>query len=181
MINLDGAAATVNSWYDPNLDKQCAAASSLPVYLRDVDWSPDGSTFGIASTGYIPRPGDLYKSLCDAAVLYDVGRTSPRWFNYTGGDTLHSIAVTGAVVYVGGHQRWLDNPLGVNDAGPGAVSRPGIGAIDAATGRALAWNPGKERGVGAKALYATPAGLWVGSDTRLFNGKIHDSIAFCPA
>jgi hypothetical protein len=181
MADLGATSATVDGWYDPNLDKQCAAASTIPVYLRDVDWSPDGAAFGFAGTGFVPQAGDLGKSLCDAAALYDVGRTSPRWINYTGGDSLHSIAVTGSVVYVGGHQRWLDNPLGQNSAGPGAVSRPGIGAIDAATGRALGWNPGKERGVGTKALYATTAGLWVGSDTRMFNGKIHDSIAFCRA
>ena len=34
----------------------------------------------------------------------------PTWINYTGGDTLHSVAVTGAAVYVQGHQRWLGQP-----------------------------------------------------------------------
>jgi hypothetical protein len=181
MVNLDGAAATVNGWYDPNLDKQCTAPI-LPAYLRDVDWSPDGTRFGLASTGYISKAGDLGRSICDAAALYSPTSNTPLWINYTGGDTLHSIAVTGAIVYVGGHQRWLDNPLGADSAGPGAVSRPGIGAIDATTGKAISWNPGKTRGVGAKALYATsnPAGLWVGSDGRMFNGKIRDSVAFCP-
>ena len=45
----------------------------------------------------------------------------PTWINWTGGDTLYSVAVTGPAVYVGGHQRWLDNPLGHDSAGPGAV------------------------------------------------------------
>jgi hypothetical protein len=181
MVNLDGAAATVNGWYDPNLDLQCAA-STQPAYLRDVDWSPDGATFGFVSAGFVSKTGDLGKTICDAAALYRPDRAAPIWINYTGGDTLHSIALTGPVVYVGGHQRWLDNPYGRDSAGAGATPRPGIGAIDAASGKATAWNPGRTRGLGAKALYATsnPAGLWVGSDGRMFNGKVRDSIAFCP-
>ena len=42
------------------------------------------------------------------------------------------------------------------------------------------WNPGKTRGVGTKVIYATPAGIWFGSDGRRFAGQIHDSIAFTP-
>jgi hypothetical protein len=68
-------------------------------------------------------------------------------------------------VYVGGHQRWLDNPFGSNSCGTGCVPRPGIGAIDPTTGKALSWNPMRTRGVGAKELTLTAAGLWVGSDT----------------
>ena len=49
----------------------------------------------------------------------------PTWINYTGGDTLHSVSATGAAVYVQGHQRWLNNKFGVNDAGPGAVVASG--------------------------------------------------------
>jgi hypothetical protein len=181
MADLGATAGTVSGFYDLNWNKQCAA-SSLPVYLRDVDFSPDGATFGIAGTGYIPQAGDLGKSVCDAAALYSVGNTKPLWINYTGGDTLHSIALTGDIVYVGGHQRWLDNPQGNNNPGPGAQTQYGVGAIKASTGKAadVGWNPGKTRGVGAKELYVTPAGLWVGSDGRVFAGKIHDSLAFCP-
>jgi hypothetical protein len=87
---------------------------------------------------------------------------------------------TGAAVYVQGHQRWLDNPLGQNFAGPGAVPREGIGAIDPTSGKALAWNPGKTRGVGGKDLLATTSGLWVGSDGAYFDGEFRSRIAFCP-
>ena len=93
---------------------------------------------------------------------------------------LYSTVVTGAAVYVQGHQRWLDNPFGRNDAGLGAVERKGIGAIDPTTGMALPWNPGKTRGVGGKDLLATRTGLWVGSDGAEFNGEFHARIAFCP-
>jgi hypothetical protein len=183
MAVLGRTAAAMSTWYDQGFNRQCSASEN-PAYLRDVDFSPDGTTFGFVSTGYVPRPGDLGRTVCDATALYRASSTSsssrPIWINYTGGDTLHSIAITGAVVYVGGHLRWLDNPYGRNSPGPGAVTRTGIGAISASTGRALAWNPGKDRGVGAKALYATTSGLWVGSDTRLFRGLVRDSIAYCP-
>ena len=104
----------------------------------------------------------------------------PTSINYTGGDTLLSVAAVGSAVYVGGHQRWLDNPQGRDSAGPGAVSRPRVGAIDPSTGKALAWNPGKTRGVGTAFIYPSESGVWFGSDGLRFAGWIHDSIAFTP-
>jgi hypothetical protein len=182
MLDLGTSAATLNGWYYTELQKMCAA-SSLPSYLRDVDFSPDGSYFVIVATGYIPRSGDLFKTVCDAAARFDtnvLAPTAPKWINYTGGDTLHSVVVTGAAVYVGGHQRWLDNPYGNNSAGTGAVARDGIGAIDPTTGKALPWNPGRERGVGAKELYTTAAGLWMGHDTQRVSGELRVRLAFFP-
>jgi len=106
--------------------------------------------------------------------------TAPAWINYTGGDTLHSVAVTGAAVYVQGHQRWLDNPEGRDSAGAGAVERPGIGALDPDTGAALGWNPSKSRAVGGKDMLVTASGLWVGSDGEYFGGELRPRIAFAP-
>ena len=83
-------------------------------------------------------------------------------------------------MYVGGHQRWLDNPAGGDSAGPGAVSRPGIGAIDPVTGMALPWNPTKSRHHGTMVLYPTPQGLWVGSDGERFGREDHYGIGFAP-
>jgi hypothetical protein len=183
MLNLDGAAATLNAWNYLPLQRFCYL-TSMPEYLRDVDFSPGGDYFVLVATGYLPALSTHYgTSICDAAARFETNvpaPTKPTWINYTGGDTLHSVAVTGAAVYVQGHQRWLDNPLGRNSKGPGAVDRKGIGAIHPLTGKALAWNPGKEGGVGGKEMLATSTGLWIGHDTRYVRGEFHEGLAFFP-
>ncbi|WP_246835283.1 hypothetical protein [Micromonospora sp. MH33] len=177
VANLTDTGATLSGWSTLRYQPQCAA--SMPTYLRGVDISPDGTWFVAVTTG-AAFPG----TLCDAASRFEFGTETggkqPTWVNYTGGDTLLSVAITGAAVYVGGHQRWLDNPYGRNSAGAGAVSRPGIGAIHPTTGKALAWNPTKDRGVGTAELYATDRGLWVGSDTVTVAGEYHARVAFLP-
>jgi hypothetical protein len=167
VVDLGDTSGSLDPWFYKPLTKSCA--SDVVDYLRGVDFSPDGTWFVIDGVGYVSKSGDLGQTVCDAAARFETSipnPSRPTWINYTGGDSLHSVAITGAAVYVGGHQRWLDNPHGTDSAGPGAVSRPGIGAIDPATGKALTWDPRRTRGIGAKVLYATPAGLWVGSDTR---------------
>lgn len=173
MINLGATSGTLSSWYYQPLMRQCAS-SSFDFYLRDVDFSPDGSFFVIDSTGFIPKSGDRGITICDAAARFETNNLTPSlptWINYTGGDTLHSVAVSSNAVYVGGHQRWLDNAFGSNSCGTGCVSRPGIGALDPTTGRALSWNPRRTRGIGAKDLLLTSAGLWVASDT-IYGNKL---------
>lgn len=182
MLDLGPTAATVSAWNYPPLVNQCAAAS-LTDYLRDVDFSPDGSFFVIVSTGYVPLAGQVGTALCDATARFETANlapSAPTWINYTGGDTLHSVAVTDTAVYVQGHQRWLDNPQGRDSAGPGAVERPGIGAIDPATGLALPWNPTKDRGVGGKDLLVTARGLWVASDTAHIGHETRMRVALLP-
>jgi hypothetical protein len=182
MLTLGATSATLHPWYYAPLRNLCAAAS-LPDYMRDVDFSPDGSWFATVSTGFVPQAGGVGRDLCDATARFETGVANPArpsWINYTGGDTLHSVAATDVAVYVQGHQRWLDNPQGRNSPGPGAVPRPGIGAIGPASGLALGWNPTKDRGVGGKDLYVTAQGLWVGSDTTHIGGETHARIALMP-
>jgi hypothetical protein len=182
MLTLGTTSASVNAWNYPPLRNLCAA-SGLSDYMRDVDFSPDGSYFVLVSTGYVPVAGGIGRDLCDATARFETevaNPARPTWINYTGGDTLHSVAVTDVAVYVQGHQRWLDNPQGRDTAGPGAVSRPGIGAIDPVLGKALPWNPTKDRGVGGKDLYVTAQGLWVGSDTAHIGRETRARIALMP-
>ena len=177
-LNL-GATATLSTWHAPRFDVNCVATSRL-ISAQGVDFSPDGSYFVIVATG---GPTGT-NGICDAAARFETANVSsnaqPTWINWTGGDTLYSVAVTGPAVYVGGHQRWLNNPQGHDSAGPGAVSRPGIGAIDPVTGMALPWNPTKSRNHGTMVLYATPQGLWVGSDGTEFGHEPHNGIGFAP-
>ena len=182
MLVLGTTSATVSTWrYAPS--GQMCASSSLPDYMRDVDFSPSGSYFVTVSTGFVPQTGQIGTALCDATARFETDTltpTRPTWINYTGGDTLHSVAVTDKAVYVQGHQRWLDNPQGRDSAGPGAVSRPGIGAISPTTGLALSWNPTKDRGVGGKDLLVTTRGLWVGSDTAHIGHETRMRVALLP-
>jgi len=178
MLNL-GPTATLSTWHAPRFDVNCVATSRL-ISAQGVDFSPDGSYFVIVATG---GPTGT-NGICDAAARFETANVSstaqPTWINWTGGDTLYSVAVTGAAVYVGGHQRWLDNPYGHDSAGAGAVSRPGIGAIDPVTGKALPWNPTKSRNHGTMVLFATSRGLWVGSDGTEFGHEPHSGIGFAP-
>lgn len=181
MLDL-GTSVTVDPWYYPPLTKMCGR-TNMPAYLRDVDFSPDGGYFVVVSSGFFSLPGDLFSTLCDAAARFetDIPHPSrPTWINYTGGDTLLSVAAVGTAVYVGGHQRWVDNPYGKNDCGTGCIPRPGVAALNPATGHALAWNPGKSRGVGLSFIYPTSTGIWWASDGRYFDNRVHDSIAFTP-
>jgi PKD repeat protein len=162
-----GGAVVDPNWrtrrYEPACDKHF-----YDFYVRDVDFSPDGSHFVIVTTS-----GGHEGTLCDTAARWDTRAmgldVQPRWVAETGADTLHSVAVTDAAVYIGGHQRWMNNPDGWDVAGPGAVPRPGIAALDPRTGIPLSWNPGRNpRGIGAETLLATSSGLYVGMDTKYF-------------
>ena len=178
MLNL-GATATLSTWRAPRFDVTCTAASRRES-AQGVDFSPDGSWFVVVATG---GPTGT-NGICDAAARFETANVSssaaPTWINWTGGDTLYSVEITGPAVYVGGHQRWMDNPYGNDSAGPGAVSRPGIAALDPTTGRALPWNPTKSRNHGTMVLYPTPDGLWVGSDGERFGREDHVGIGFAP-
>ncbi|MGN9843819.1 hypothetical protein ACTMTI_37410 [Nonomuraea sp. H19] len=176
LIDISGPTARVAPWRTEAYARRCASA--FPSYVRGLDFAPDGSYFAVVTTGGA-RGG-----MCDTAARFETyakgARIRPTWVNSTGGDSLYSVAVTGAAVYVGGHQRWLDNPQGRDSAGPGAVSRPGIGAIHPRTGKALSWNPTRERGIGVKAFSAHAGGLLVGSDTTSLGREYHARIGMFP-
>lgn len=196
MLDIGASSVSVDAWAPPVLKVQCATI--VPVYLFDVKFSPDGSYFVIAASGF-GNSGPLTNTVCDAASKWWTSPASntPVWVNWTGGDSLYAVEVTKDAVYVTGHERWLDNPYGRDYAGPGAVSRPGIGAIDPITGKALSWNPTRSRGKGGRVLMMTAQGLLVGSDcspppppgttttdvsagSNYFNFKFHPCLAVAP-
>jgi hypothetical protein len=165
-VLLGSTGVTVDpNWRTTRYEPACFSWA-YDNYIRDVQYSPDGSYFAVGATG-----GHNAGTLCDTATRWetaDQGQdVQPTWVTDTGGDTIHTVAITGSAVYVGGHQRWLNNPTGNDYAGAGAVPRPGIGALDPRTGVPLSWNPGRNpRGAGAEALLVTSMGLYVGSDTE---------------
>ena len=184
MVRL-GTTTSVSPWFSTRWNEDCA--SSLQFYTRDVDWAPDGSYFAIVTTG-AGFPGTT--KLCDTITRWnpvETGSQQPVWINYSGGDTFHSVVATNRAVIAAGHIRWLDNPLGRESKGPGAVDRLGIGAVNPVTGRALSWNPTKstEGGLGAFDLYFTSRGLWVGHFERYLgtgpNGReLHEGVGLLP-
>jgi hypothetical protein len=87
-----------------------------------------------------------------------------RWINYTGCDSLYSVAADRNTVYIGGHERWADNKLQCNTNKSGqAPAAPGMAGLAAKTGR-LTFNPTRGRGIGADDMLITKAGLWIASD-----------------
>ncbi|GIE87858.1 delta-60 repeat domain-containing protein [Actinoplanes regularis] len=178
-FDVGGPTAQLTGWYTKAYEPECM--KGFDTYLRQVKFAPDGSYFVVAATG---RASSVHK-LCDSAARFEtdaVGEQEPTWVQRTGGDSLYAVAVTGPAVYLGGHQRYFDNPLGTDGdgPGPGAVSRPGIGAVDPATGKALSWNPTRARGVGVRAFLAVPEGLLVGSDTDELGREYHGRIGMFP-
>jgi PKD repeat protein len=184
-----GGAATVDPWMTTGYNPGCAT-NAFDYYVRGVQWSPNGTYFVVTATG----GGGLQNppvTLCDAASRFNwpdpngttAAGAKPYWVDYTGNDTLYSVAVSGDAVYVGGHERWLNNQLASDRAGAGAVPRPGVAALDPLNGVPLSWNPGRNpRGVGAQSLLLTPQGLFVGSDTNYIGNRqyLRKKIAYFP-
>ncbi len=178
LLDTSGATSVLSPWATSFFAPGCSR--SFDTYMRDLDISPDGTYAVVSTTGAY---GGV-TSPCDTQTRWDLTNQNPNqqpvWRNVTGGDTTYAVAISGSVVYIGGHFRWANNPYAGDSAGPGAVAREGIAALDPATGLPLSWNPGRERGVGVFDLLATSAGLWVGSDTDLIGGEFHYKIAFFP-
>jgi PKD repeat protein len=178
LLDTSGAHSVVSPWQTNFFAPGCS--KSFDTYMRDLDISPDGTWAVVTTTGAY---GGV-TSPCDTETRWDLTTTAqnlkPVWTNVTGGDTTYAVAISGPVVYVGGHFRWANNPYAGDAAGAGAVPRQGIAALDANTGLPLTWNPGRQRGIGVFDLLATSTGLWVGDDTDIIGGETHKSLAYFP-
>jgi chitodextrinase len=186
VLDVGTTPATVSSWqtgdypiYVGTTTTAWCSTSFRNTYMRSVKISPDGTYFVVGTTG-------AYRAnrLCDTVARWELNATGPgqrpTWANWSGGDTTWSVGTSGEVVYVGGHFRWWNNPYASDSAGPGAVARDGIAALNPVNGLPYSWNPGHERGVGIFALPSTPDGLWAGSDTDHTGGEFHQKLAFYP-
>jgi hypothetical protein len=197
MLNLGTTHGNVSDWDSSEFNQHCA--DKHPFYVKAAAWSPDESTIYVATTGF-----HLYNwngsypltGLCDVVAAFPGTRTgglTHEWINYTGCDSLYSAAADSSAVYVGGHERWADNPSGCNFAGPGAIPAPGMGGFTpGASGGSLLLNSSgtaglysRARGLGADDMLLTSAGLWIASDN--FEGSNtcggvsgHAGICFLP-
>jgi len=181
VANVSRARARLAPWYYNRFASPCSSTHPRRIaYLQGVDFSPSGTHFSVAATGQISRPGDRFETVCDAVGRFAMSNdNAPQWINYTGGDSVWAVSDTGSAVYTQGHFQWLDNPFGfASRDGGGAARRLGIGAIDPQTGDALSWAPAKRAQIGGRALVATRAGLWVGSDSASFGGEPRRGIAY---
>jgi hypothetical protein len=192
MLNLATTPATVTGWTSPEWDGslgelsnsnpggypyQCFVGESF--YIQAAAWSPDDSTVYIGTTGYHPNGfpiGETTRTgLCDAAASFPATINPPaqgngqpgyvlhNWVNYTGCDSLYSVAADASTAYFGGHERWSTNPDDCDAPGPTAISAPGMEGLSPATG-VLTFNPTRARGLGADDMLLTSAGLWIASD-----------------
>jgi hypothetical protein len=184
VVVLDLTSSTVSvapDWRTRRYEPYCYSWA-FDSYMRGMAVSPDGSYFVIGTTGGA-NPG----TLCDSIARFEFDATGddiqPTWTSAAGGDTLWGVEITENAVYVGGHQRWMNNSDGRDSNGQASVPRAGLSAHDPDSGVPLSWNPGRNpRGEAAYAIHATPDGLWVGSNTVWIGNRQwrRERLAFFP-
>ncbi|HEY7145156.1 MAG TPA: ricin-type beta-trefoil lectin domain protein [Streptosporangiaceae bacterium] len=178
-----GQTASLTDFTAPILANNCSAEHD---YVRGLDFGQDGSFITVASTGFRSAGGP---TVCDAISRFNLsgaaGSTgtavsvSPAWINFAGGDSFYAVVTSGPVVYVAGHNRWVNNECGVDSlCAPNTVLANGVAALDANTGLALPWwQPQTSRGHGTLFLSTFPAGLAAGNSGGLMIGTDVNSIA----
>jgi len=173
VLDVGASPDRLTNWSTTFFDEPCNAPTTVwPSIVRDVSISPDGSYFVVASVGG-PQPGSSYHP-CDTAARLELNDSSnqvPTWVEWSGGDSILSVEITGEAVYIGGHFRWLNNLGGDNGAAPGSIARGTLAALDPSSGALLDWNPTRSpRGQGVLVMEASQDGLWIGHDAGFVNG-----------
>ena len=111
--------------------------------------SAESASRRTARTSWSTRPVAATRARCAtrprASRPHSTGTNiQPTWVDETGGDTVWGVTVTDDAVYIGGHNRWNNNPLGADHALPGAVPRPGLAALDPIEWTPLQLEPGPQ-------------------------------------
>lgn len=181
VFDTSGADATLAPWSTDLYDDPCHAG--FDTYMRDVSIAPDNETVYVATTGAFGGGADAGTG-CDTAARFelypDTGGQQPSWLNYTGGDTLYAIEAIGQLVYLGGHQRWLNNPYAGDAPGAGAQAYEGMAVLDNRNGLPYSWNPGRARGVGLREYLVVDNGVWIAHDTNRLGKEQRKRVAFMP-
>ena len=182
MLNVGSNPATVANWQTDRYKSSCS--STFDTYMRDVDIDPSGTYFVIATTGAF-FGGATSGVLCDTVTRWELNQSGsglqPNWVDYSGGDSIWSVLSTGHAIYMGGHNRWMNNPFAGDNAGPGSVPRVGTAALDPLNGLPLNWTATREpRREGVFKLLATSTGVWWGSDSCCIAGERHERLAHLP-
>ena len=185
VVDLGMSSATVDPVWQTQRFTAACAFKAFDSWVRQVAFSSDGTYFIVTATGGTP-PSPTTNN-CDSVARFETAATvipvQPTWSDYTGEDSLWGLATSPAAIYMGGHERWLNNALGKNSAGAGAVPRPAIAALNPVNGLPYSWNPGRTpRGADTFAMTVTAAGLWIGYDNNFIGNYLYrrDQIAFFP-
>jgi hypothetical protein len=181
VLNTSVSPATVSNWSTTRFSTACSR--SFDTYMRDVSIHPSGNWFVVVTTGAFSG-GAGSGTMCDAASRWEFGAqvsgTQPTWVNYTGGDTLTAVTAMDKLVYVGGHQRWMNNPFNSDSKGPGAVDRPGLTVLDPRNGMPFSWNPTRARGVGLWEFTPVDKGVWIAHDSNRLGKEDRRRLGFMP-
>jgi hypothetical protein len=192
MLNVGGSRASVTGWTSRDFGVACTES----FWARAAAWSPDDSTVYVATTGYHVVGGSNHgvrSGPCDAALAYPATRASVghKWINYTGCDSLYSVAADSRAAYFGGHERYSMNPNACNTLGAGGYNAPGMEGLNPANGTLFLNSGGsagyysRARGLGADDMLVTSAGLWIASDNLAASDSCggvsgHAGICFLP-
>lgn len=175
-----GNPAVVSNWNTNVFDGDCPVGR-FPQYIKAIDIAPDDSYVVTGTSG----GARLDDPACQTILRFELGDLNngdiqPTWRTFTGGDSVYEVAATEHAIYTGGHFRWLNNAFGADFAGPGAIARRGLAALDPLNGLPLVdWRSDRNpRGIGVFSLEAEPEGLYVGDDTDFLNGSFHPRLKF---
>lgn len=181
LVDLTTSPDSVANWSTSHYPQ---GGTWVSTQLRNVDIDATG-TYAVIGATCCPswdwNTGDP-TILFDAIARFELaptGAQQPTWWNWTNYDTITSVAISGPVVYIGGHFR--HGNLYRPDNYTGGVTRAGLMALDPATGVNFNWNPGRDRGYGVLDMLVTADQLIIGHDTNYVANLWKPRLAAFPA